>query len=223
MGYITHAPQGAISLRVSARYLLNQWGHLRGLLAMLVGLSSLQATTVTPPEFSQLVNEADYVVRAVVKGVTVVEKANPGKRTLPYSMVELEVKQVIVGTPPSPVILEVLGGKVGEREMYIEGAPRFTVGEEAIFFVQGNRTQIFPLARMMHGLYPILKDKVTGREFVARSNGEPMSDASEVSQPLHRESEPAAGLARTAKTTLAPDDFVSQIRLAAKAPPKREK
>jgi hypothetical protein len=189
----------------------------------LMCLTHLQATTVAPPEFAQLVNEADYVVQAVVKSVTMIEKANPGKRTLPYSLVELEVKQVIVGTPPSPLVLEVLGGKIGEREMYIEGAPRFTVGEEAIFFVQGNQTQIFPLARMMHGLYPILKDKTTGREFVARSNGEPMTDVTEVSEPMHREPEPATALARSAKTPLAPNDFVSQIRLAAKAPPTREK
>jgi hypothetical protein len=215
MGYITHAPQGAISLRVSARYLLNQWGHLRGLLAMLVGLSSLQATTVTPPEFSQLVNEADYVVRAVVKGVTVVEKANPGKRTLPYSMVELEVKQVIVGTPPSPVILEVLGGKIDGREMYIEGAPRFTVGEEAIFFVQGNRTQIFPLVRMMHGLYPIKKSTDTGREYVTRSDGEPMKSTVEVQRALHREDTNGNDPLATEALALSPESFVTQIRSAA--------
>ena len=63
----------------------------------------VQATTVVAPDFNTLVRDSDYVVRAVVKSITYTEKAKPGKRTLPYSLVELEVKEVIVGTPPSPL------------------------------------------------------------------------------------------------------------------------
>jgi len=186
-------------------------------------LNTVQGTTVTPPEFTQLVKEADYVVRAVVKSVDVVEKANHGQRVMPYSLVEMEVKQVIVGTPPRPLILEVLGGKVGDREMFISGAPKFTVGEEAVFFVQGNHTQIFPLARMMHGLYPIRKEATTGREYVARSNGEPMANTSEVSQPMREVGVSVAQITAQAKQALTPDNFATQIRAAAKVLRANEK
>jgi len=179
-------------------------------------LGSVQGTTVTPPEFTQLVNEADYVVRAVVKSVNVAAKAKPGRRTLPYTLVELEVKQVIVGTPPTPLVLEILGGKIGDQELAISGAPQFAVGEESIFFVQGNQTQIFPLARMMHGLYPILKDQATGREYVARSNGEPMANVNQVSEPMHEAGTTAHETAALARSALTPGDFAIQIRAAAK-------
>ena len=82
----------------------------------LIGLGSgtpLSATTVLPPDFTALVKESDYVVRAVVKSITAVDKAPPGRRPLIYSRIELDVRQVIAGNPPSPVILEVLGGKLG--------------------------------------------------------------------------------------------------------------
>jgi hypothetical protein len=215
MGYILQTLHEADSFRSHVPNFVQRHGRLCRLLVTLMCLSPLQATSVAPPEFSQLVNEADFVVRAVVKSVTVVEKANPGKRTLPYSMVELEVKQVIVGTPPSPVILEVLGGKIDGREMYIEGAPRFTVGEEAIFFVQGNRTQIFPLVRMMHGLYPIKKSTDTGREYVTRSDGEPMKSTVEVQRALHREDTNGNDPLATEALALSPESFVTQIRSAA--------
>jgi hypothetical protein len=215
MGYMLHKLHDAVSFRPPNRYFANRYGRLGGLLVAFMCLNPLQATTVAPPEFTQLVNEADYVVRAVVKSVTSIEKAHPGKRPLPYSLVELEVKQVVVGTPPEPLVLEILGGKAGGHEMYIEGAPRFTVGEEAIFFVQGNQTQIYPLVRMMHGLYPIKKSTDTGQEYVTRSDGEPMKSTVEVQRALHREATDGNDPTTTEALALSPENFVTQIRSAA--------
>ncbi len=176
---------------------------------------NLSATTVIPPDIAELVQESDYIVRAVVTSVTAKERTNPGRRTLIYSSIELEIKEAIVGTPPSPCILEVLGGSLAGREIYISGAPKFTVGEEAIFFVQGNHTQIFPLARMMHGLYPILKEASTGREYVARSNGEAMTDVQQVSEPMHSDKTLAAAKSAAAQSALSPESFATQIRATA--------
>lgn len=176
-----------------------------------------QATSVTPPEFIQLVQESDYVVLALVKSVTAENKAPPGRRPVIYSHVELDVKQVIAGEPPSPLVLKVLGGKLGDQEMHISGTPKFTVGEEAIFFVQGNGTQIYPLVRMMHGLYPVLHDPATGKEFVARSNGEPMSDVAQVQQPMHGARRVAAGEpGQATAAALSPEEFITRIRATAK-------
>lgn len=192
---------------------------------VLVCSLNLSATTVIPPDLTQLVKESDYIVRAVVTSVTTKEKTNPGKRTLIYSDVELDIREVIVGTPPDPCILEVLGGNFHGREMHISGAPTFTVGEEAIFFVQGNRTQIFPLTRMMHGLYPILKEKGTGHEYIARSDGEEMTDVQQISEPIHGHGEKTLAHAKSAvaQTALSPEQFVAQIRSTAKALQTNEK
>jgi hypothetical protein len=188
-----------------------------GLLGMMLSVLApvSRATLVAPPDFAELVREADCVVRAVVKSITPEEKAAPGHAPMIYSKVELDVKQVIAGTPANPLILEVLGGKLGDREMYIAGAPRFTVGEESIFFIQGNGVQIFPLVRMMHGLYPILKDKSTGKEYVARSNGQPMDSTSEISQPM-RAAGPTPTEQQQAKArAMTPEEFINQIHLTA--------
>lgn len=114
------------------------------LIASFIAHPSVLATTVAASDFNTLAWDYDYVVRTVVKSITYTEKAKPGKRTLPYSLVELDVKEVIVSTPPSPIVLEVRGGKTGEREMHIPGAPKFVVGQDSILFAQGNKTRSFP-------------------------------------------------------------------------------
>lgn len=181
------------------------------------------ATTVVPPEFNTLVNTSDYIVRAVVKSVTGEERTASSGVKLIFSRVELEVKEVIAGKPPSPLVLDVLGGKFGGRELAIGGAPKFNVGDEAIYFVQGNGRQIYPLTAMMHGLYPIKKEAGTGREYITRSSGEPMHDVRQVSQSMEA-SGATSTLPKSQAATLAlsPSDFILNIRATAKAPQLRE-
>lgn len=176
----------------------------------------LGGTTVSPPEFTELVNGADYVVRARVVGITH-EIRTIGAKSLPYTLVALEVKEVISGTPPSPLVLTILGGPINGDELSIAGAPRFAVGDEDILFVADNGRSVFPLYGMMHGRYPILREASSGREIVARSNHQPLGDTAEVGLPL---ADGATGvIARRvagAGYGLGPSEFVSRIKAARK-------
>jgi hypothetical protein len=177
----------------------------------LVG-SHAKATTVFPPTFASLVNQADYIVRAVVKSVTSEMQTDGSGRHI-ITKVELDVRQTIAGKPPQPLVLEMLGGTVGKETMAVEGAPKFQVGDEDILFVRGNGVQFTPLVGMMHGRYPILRDQTSGREYVARSNGIPLFNEQDVSQPMT-----GSASQRTAATTgaqpLSPADFVGRIQSA---------
>lgn len=150
---------------------------------LLLGAVSLPATTVVPPEFSQLVNESDYIVRATVKSVASEWRGQPGQGSI-FTYVELEVREVIAGTPPQPLVLEMLGGKVGDQEMTVQGAPKFEVGQEDILFIQGNGRNVSPLFALMHGRYPVKKEPGSGREYVTRSNHVPLQDTAEVALPM---------------------------------------
>src|SRR5882757_889291 len=159
------------------------WHRKLWLLVCLLGtLVTARATTVNPPEFADLVNESDFIVRAVVKSVTS-EYAQPNSKKI-ITKVTLDVREVIAGTPTQPLVLVMLGGRVGDNEMTIEGAPKFQVGDEDILFVQGNGQQIYPLVAIMHGRYPIQRESGTGREFVTRSNKVPLQDPLEVALPM---------------------------------------
>lgn len=175
----------------------------------------LRATSVLPPTFDELVNGADYVVRAKVKSVTAEIVTRDGRERI-YSKVELEVTEVIAGTPPSPLVLTVLGGRVGDKAMAIEGAPEFVVGAEDILFIRDNGKAAYPLYAIMHGQYPLLKEeKGARRTYVNRSNLVPLLSTDEVAQPM-AEGTTAERLRRLRDPSLAlsPEEFIKAIKHA---------
>ena len=187
---------------------------------------AVQATTVIPPEFDSLVQQADYVVRGTVKSVTSQWRTGGGHRQI-ITHVEIDVAEVIAGTSPSPLVLQMLGGRIGEDEMIVQGSPKFAVGDEHILFVRGNGVQFNPLVALMHGQYPIKKDAVSGRREMSRSDGSPLRDEKEVALPMHAahadddHGDPATSADKSSATqssatastpALTPEEFASRIR-----------
>lgn len=190
--------------------------RLRFVLALLAGLAgalAAPATTVVPPDFDQLVQSSDYVIRGRVKSLRNEIRVRDG-RELPFTQVEIDVKEVIAGTPPAAVVLTMLGGRTSNGgQLTIEGVPQFTVGDEDILFVQGNGTNFHPLNAVMHGRYPVRFDKKLNREYIARANGQPLLATAEVALPL-ADSKLVRELRRTlrADDALTPREFAESIR-----------
>jgi hypothetical protein len=185
-------------------------GRLAPVLAALCLPAILSATTVVPPEFPTLVNDSDYIIRAVTRNVTTLKQPGlHGGRI--FTRVELDIVEVIAGTPPANVVLEFLGGRLGDEQLKIEGMPEFKVGDEDILFVSGNGHTICPLYAMMHGRYPVQADAATGKKFVARADHSPLHSTAEIGTPIAENSAP--GLARAAAVApLDPASFIQQIR-----------
>jgi hypothetical protein len=193
------------------------WGRFA--LAMLVGalLPGIAcATTVAPPEFDELVNESDFIVRATVKSVRS-EFSRPGSKAI-VTYVELDVKEVITGNPPSPLILRMLGGRVGDKRMIVSGTPEFVVGDEDILFVRDNGKVFNPLTALMHGRYPIARDKDTGRGYIMRNNRAPLKDTKEVSGKMDHEAHSTDESSEHARRepalteAMSPEEFAAKIR-----------
>ncbi len=175
------------------------------------------ATTVVPPEFSTLVNGSDYIVRGVTKSVTAEKRAGAHGVKI-VTRVEIEVTEVIAGTPPTPLVLELLGGRVGDEALKVEGMPQFAVGDDDILFVSGNGRIICPLYGMMHGRYPVVKDAATGRELVTRFDGEILHDSREATgSPADIKALQSNSRASASAEALSPAGFVAGIKAALKA------
>ena len=182
----------------------------------------VSATMVDAPDIDSLISQSDYVVRAVVRAATPEWREHAGRRYI-STKVELEIRDVIKGAPPMPLVLNLIGGRIGEDELVVEGLPRFSVGDEQILFVHGEQRKMFPLVALMHGVYPIIREARTGEEYVLRSNGQPLSSAQDVSLPM---TAPAAAKQRNSPTRpMTAGAFIRQIRerIAAQAPSQREK
>ena len=182
--------------------------------SLLGGLASTgRATTVIPPDFSELVNESDYIVRARVSSVKSNWITKNGRRNI-FTHVELKVLEVISGTPPQPLVLEILGGRVEGEEMVVQGMPQFVIGQEDVLFVRGNGKQFYPLTAAMHGRYPVVREK-GGAAHVRRSNDQPLRRTEDVKLPLdeHFSAEKAQYLDES-EPGLTVERFIETIRAA---------
>jgi hypothetical protein len=161
------------------------------------------------------VNKSDYVVHAKVRSVQSEKRTVAGRGAKIVTMVELDVIEVVAGTPPAEIKLEMLGGKVGAEELTVAGMPRFKIGDEDILFVSGNGRSISALYGMMHGRFPVARDAATGRKYIARENGVPLNDTAEIALPMPQRG--AAELVRRQRSlgeALTPQDFIQRIRAA---------
>jgi len=195
---------------------------LAGLAMGLSFLPRLPATTVEAPDFDSLISQSDYVVRAVVKSATAEWREHAGQLYI-GTRVELEVREVIKGVPPSPLVLDLIGGRIGEDELAIQGMPKFQVGDENVLFVHGENRKMLPLVAMMHGVYPILRQATSGQEYVLRSNGLPLYSTKDVSLPMNQIS--AVQRRNPAARPLTATAFIRQIRdrVSTSKPTTREK
>ena len=190
-------------------------------LGLLLAAPLAPATTVVQPTFDRLVGSSDYIVRAVVKSVDSEWRENPAKPGQRYigSKVTLDVREVIKGTPPSPLVLDLVGGRIGEEELVIDGAPKFQVGQESVLFVRGNGVNFFPLTAMMHGFFPIRHDARTGRDQVLRHDGRLLYNTGEL-EPV---AAPSALVRSPADRPMTPQAFRDRIQQQQNEITSREK
>jgi hypothetical protein len=159
------------------------WRLMPVVCVLLFAVSPARATTVIAPDFESLVSQADYIVRATVKSITSEYRTTPRGQAI-FTKVELQVLETIAGTPPQPLVLDLLGGTVNGVTMRVAGVPQFHVGDEDILFVVANGSQFFPLVGIMHGKYPVKRDAATGSASMARSNGVPLYDVQDIKQDM---------------------------------------
>lgn len=149
--------------------------------ALLLGAPLARATTVVQPTFAELVSTADYVVRAEVQSVASSWRDNPAQPGQRYigSTITLTVREIIKGAPPQPLVLDTVGGKVGNDELRVDGTPRLASGDECILFVRGNGHTFFPLVGLMHGYFPVLRDR-SGSAQVLQHDGQPLTSVAQL-------------------------------------------
>jgi hypothetical protein len=168
------------------------------------------ATTVIAPTFTELVAQSESVLWGKVTAINS-ELVTQGNSRAIFTRVTVTVREQIIGTNPTTVTLEFLGGTVGELTMVVDGMPRFAVGQNDILFVQNNGRQICPLVGMAHGRYSIVRDPLTGTDQVTRDNGATLTNVAQVSHPLTKGTLTDT-LQRLGGTPLTPAAFIAEIR-----------
>lgn len=145
--------------------------------------ATLDATSVRPPTFEQVVSRSAQVARGEVIRVQSEWRGAGADRRI-VTVVSFQVERLMIGSLTPLLELEFLGGTVGHDVWQIPGQPQFKVGDRAVLFVEGNRAQVCPLVAMMYGAYPLLRDPENGsRELVLRNDGTPLQSVRAIGLP----------------------------------------
>jgi hypothetical protein len=172
------------------------------LLAAVGILPAAQATTVIPPTFDELVDQAEVIFQGDVTDVKS-EWVGEGAQRHIMSYVTFKVDDALKGNPGSSYTIRMLGGTVGGETMGVSDAPKFEVGDEDILFVQNNGSQFIPLVGIMHGRFHVRKNQA-GQEVVTNNEEEPVKNVARLGN--------AAAAASDNEADLTPADFKAAIR-----------
>ena len=155
--------------------------YLLVLLGLALALARITATTVIPPTFTQLVQQAEVIFQGTV---TKVQSTWNGEGALRHidTYVTFQVEDSIKGNANSPYTIRMLGGTIGTDTMEVTDTPKFKVGDRDILFVEHNGQQFVPLVGIMHGRFRVESDQVSGREFVTTGEGRPLLDLRKLGQ-----------------------------------------
>jgi hypothetical protein len=160
-----------------------------------------KATSVIPPTFDELVDQAEVIFEGNVTDVRSQWVGEGAQRHI-VSYVSFKVEDAVKGSPGQTYTVRMLGGTVDGESMVISDAPRFQVGDRDIIFVQNNGSQFIPLVGIMHGRFHVKRDQ-NGRDIVTTNSGEPLRDVAK----LGREEQ-----ADSAREALTPQAFKAAVQ-----------
>lgn len=155
---------------------------MRKIIGVIVLLLSwpLQATTIAQLEFSELVDTAELVFEGRVLSVNAEQT---GPRTI-HTLVRFEIIEVIKGQyPASELELRYLGGRIGERELKVEGMQVPSLGEHGFYFVESlHEAMVHPMVGWSQGHF-LIRQTSTDSENVYTAEGQGVSDVNAVTPP----------------------------------------
>jgi hypothetical protein len=140
-----------------------------------LALATAQATTVIPPTFDQLVDEAEMIFEGTVKE-TKSEWTGAGADRHIVTYVTFKIEDPIKGALGADYTIRMFGGTVDGHTIEATDTPKFKIGDRDILFVEKNGTQFIPLVGIMHGRFRVQQDEVNAPESVAKDNGARVSD-----------------------------------------------
>lgn len=150
---------------------------LLALAALAAFIPTTQATTVIPPTFDELVDQAEIIFQGEVTAVKSQWVGEGAQRHI-VSYVTFRIEDSLKGNPGQSYTIRMLGGTVGDESMGVTDAPKFDVGDRDVLFVQNNGTQFIPLVGIMYGRFHVQRDQ-TGHESVLTNQGEAVNGLGE--------------------------------------------
>ena len=183
---------------------MKKLSYLLSVAASIALFPAVKATTVIPPSFDELVNNAEVIFQGEVSDVKSQWMGEGAQRHI-VSYITFKVEDGIKGNAGSSYTIRMFGGTVDGYTMAVSDGPKFKVGDRDILFVENNGSQFIPLVGIMHGRFHVRKDQ-SGREVVTSSEDEPVKNVERLGK------ESTAPATPTGEVELTPADFKAAIK-----------
>jgi hypothetical protein len=178
--------------------------YLLPLIVIGLAVTRTPATTVIPPTFEQLVQQAELIFQGTVTASRSVWEGEGGDRHI-ETYVTFQVEDNVKGQAGASYTIRMLGGTVGDETMEVTDTPKFQVGDRDILFVEHNNDQFVPLVGISHGRFHVQRDEQTGRDVVTNGDGEPVRDLTQLGR------DEKAATAADVTEAISPDDLKAAI------------
>ncbi len=179
--------------------------HLLPLILIGIALIRVSATTVIPPTFEQLVQQAEFIFQGTVTNTQSVWVGEGAQRHI-ETYVTFQVEDNVKGQAGSSYTIEMLGGTVGDETLEIVDTPKFKAGDRDILFVEHNNDQFVPLVGIGYGRFHVQRDEQTARDVVVTDEGEAVRDLTQLGR-----NEKAATVADVSQA-ITPDALKTAVR-----------
>lgn len=140
---------------------------------LFINVNTAPATTVIPPTFNALVDEAELIFQGTVTDVRCQWIGDGSERRI-VSYVTFQIEEAIKGDPGTSYTLRMLGGTIDGETMGVADAPTFRQGDRDILFVENNGRQFIPLVGIMYGRFRVRAGNVASRDIVTSDSGGPV-------------------------------------------------
>ncbi len=135
------------------------------LCALLCAPPAIRATTLARLSLDQLAAAADAV--AQVRCTAAESRWENGSI---WTVTTFAVAATWKGNVPAQVTVRLPGGRVGHLTAAVDGAPKFTPGDEAVVFLERLPTGGFSVAGWVEGTFRIALDPQTRRKTVTQDS-----------------------------------------------------
>jgi len=122
----------------------------------------VSANLVVSAEFREVVADAEIVVRGLVTEVRPIDVPGRGIE----SVLTVAVESAVKGSPGRFVYVRLPGGAIGRTRYVMVGAPRFQVGERAVFFLRQGPDSAWRPVGLALGVFRVRVEPRTGQAFV---------------------------------------------------------
>lgn len=128
-----------------------------------------------------------------------------GASRLIVTKVTLEVEQRLKGSAPRTLVVEVLGGTIGDETQRLSHVPEFRVNDRDVLFLHGRQRAASPVVGSDQGRFRVIAESGSGVARVLNYGFEPLQSVAQIGT-LRSEA------ARSLASAMSLDDFVNVVR-----------